>query len=238
MKRIIASIFVLAATAGLWGGYAQQPYFTTEEMPDLIKCLPAPPKKGSAAFRNDKERYKWGKRQRKDPARAEMARIDAAWSFDTLLMVFSEPFGMELSKEKTPEVWTLIARSLTTTDQIRFAPKAYYQRTRPFAYFKDEAFLAVDAPLKSEGSYPSGHTLRSWTCALILSEVNPAAAEAIFTRAWECGQSRVISGAHWQSDVDITRMAAGIGYARLQTSGEFRKQMELAKKEIERIRKI
>ena len=41
----------------------------------------------------------------------------------------------------------------------------------------------------------------------------------------------VISGAHWQSDVDVTHLAASIGYSRLQTSAAFRAQMELAKDE-------
>ena len=77
--------------------------------------------------------------------------------------------------------------------------------------------------------------MRSWTAALLLAEINPAAAEAIFARAWECGISRVISGAHWQSDVDITRIAAGIGCSRLQTSPAFRAQMARAQDEFRRL---
>ena len=71
--------------------------------------------------------------------------------------------------------------------------------------------------------------------ALILAEINPAAAASIYTRAWECGVSRVISGAHWQSDVDVTRLAASIGYSRLQTSPAFRAQMALAREEFSRL---
>ena len=53
----------------------------------------------------------------------------------------------------------------------------------------------------------------------------------IFSRAWQYGESRVISGAHWQSDVDMTRFAAAIAYSSLQTKPAFRSQMERAKKE-------
>ena len=206
MKRIFTSI--LLSVICLWSAFAQQPYFSTEELPDLIQCLPAPPEKGSPAFRYDVQRYRWGKAQRNDPSRADMARRDAVWSYEALLNELSVPFGHEISAEGTPELWKLVTTSLVTTDQMRVAPKAYYHRTRPFVYFKEKAFLEDDAQFSGEGSYPSGHTMRSWTAALILAEVNPAAADAIYARAWECGISRVISGAHWQSDVDVTRLAA------------------------------
>ena len=237
MKRTILFLLVALICAGhAWAQESQvQPYLTAGELPDLIQCLPAPPAKGSPAFRNDIARYKWGKAQRKDPARAAMARRDGVWTFQALFTELSVPFGLSISERETPEIWKLLVTSLTTTDQMRVAPKAYYHRTRPFVYFKEKAFLEDDAQFSGEGSYPSGHTMRSWTAALLLSEINPAAAEAIFSRAWQCGESRVISGAHWQSDVDITRQAAGIGYARLQTSAAFRAQMERAQDEFRRL---
>ena len=229
MKRLISIFLALAIVCG---AFAQnKPYLTTEELPDLIKCLPAPPEKGSPAFEYDVQRYEWGKAQREDAARADMARRDAVWSYEALLTELSVPFGLALSEDATPEIWKLLTTSLATTDQMRVAPKAYYHRTRPFVYFKEKAFLEDDAQFALEGSYPSGHTMRSWTAALILAEINPAAAEALFARAWECGISRVISGAHWQSDVDITRLAASIGYSRLQTSPDFRTQMSKAQDE-------
>ena len=237
MKRTIT--FLLLLIVGLWNLRAQdlsaKPYFTTEEMPDLIKSLPAPPQKGTPEFNYDVQRYKGGKAQRSNAERAAMASRDAVWSYEALLNELSVPFGIAISSHTTPELWKLITTSLVTTDQMRVAPKAYYHRTRPFVYFKEKAFLKDDDQFSGEGSYPSGHTMRSWTAALILSEVNPAAAEAIYTRAWECGISRVISGAHWQSDVDVTRLAASIGYSRLQTSPAFRTQMALAQEEFRRL---
>ena len=236
MKRILAFSIALFCAASAFAQTSQvQPYFTTEELPDLIKSLPAPPAKGSPAFKYDIRRYRWGKAQRQNPERADMARRDAVWSYEALLNELSVPFGLQLSEAATPQIWKLLVTSLTTTDQMRVAPKAYYHRTRPFVYFKEKPFMQDDAEFSGEGSYPSGHTMRSWTAAQILAEINPAAAEAIYARAWECGESRVISGAHWQSDVDVTRLAANIGYARLQTSPAFRVQMELAQEEFRRL---
>ena len=208
-----------------------RPYFTVDELPDLIKCLPAPPAFDSPEFANDMMRFAWGKQQRLDPERAEIAKRDAVWSYEALLAEFTVPFGLEISPENTPEIWKLMVTSLTTTDAMRVAPKAYYHRQRPFERFEDKMLTDEEDELRGEGSYPSGHTMRGWTAALLLAEVNPAAANDIFARGWMYGESRVIVGAHWQSDVDASRVAASIGYSALHGSAEFREQMARAQHE-------
>jgi acid phosphatase (class A) len=45
------------------------------------------------------------------------------------------------------------------------------------------------------------------------------------------GESRVIVGAHWQSDVDAGRLAAAAAYARMHTSERFLEQMRRARQE-------
>lgn len=207
------------------------PYLTVEQLPDLIKCLPAPPSFDSPEFANDMMRYAWGKQQRLDEQRAEIAKRDAVWTYDALLAEFAVPFGLEVSKDNTPEIWKLMHTSLTTTDAMRVAPKAYYHRQRPFERFEDKMLTDEEQYLRGEGSYPSGHTMRGWTCALLLAEVNPAAADTIFARGWMYGESRVIVGAHWQSDVDASRVAASIAYCALHSSPEFLEQMRKAKAE-------
>jgi hypothetical protein len=85
--------------------------------------------------------------------------------------------------------------------------------------------------LRGEGSYPSGHSLRGWGIALLLAQIAPERANEIFKRGWDYCNSRVIVGAHWQSDVDASRAAASIGFCALQGSPEFRAQMEKAQEE-------
>ncbi|MBQ9411241.1 MAG: phosphatase PAP2 family protein [Bacteroidales bacterium] len=212
------------------------PYIPQEEMPDVVQCIPAPPEDPSTDFDHDILRYMWGKQQRKDPARLAMAVRDAVWSMDTTLVIMSEPFGLKVSRENTPEIYELLTRGITTIEDIRFKPKAHYFRTRPFAYFNEPSILPEDDEwLATEGSYPSGHTIRAWACALLMAEINPSRAEAIFARAWAYGESRVISGCHWQSDVDASRPVASIGYAKLQTSAAFRVQMARAQAEFRRL---
>ena len=49
------------------------------------------------------------------------------------------------------------------------------------------------------------------------------------------GESRVIAGAHWQSDVDASRLCAAIGLARLHTSPAYLAQLDKAQTEFKRL---
>ena len=233
--RLFAAILTFCGTFSVFAQDQVQPYLTTDQLPDLIKCLPAPPDTIGEEFAHDIMRYMWGKVQRNNPERAAIARRDAVWSYEALFAEFNEPFGFEISREETPEIWKLLETSLVTTDQMRVAPKAYYHRMRPYVRFH-EHILTYEAEedeveLGKEGSYPSGHTMRGWTTALLLAEINPANADTIYARGWMYGESRVIVGAHWQSDVDVTRGAASIGFSALHTSPAFLEQMKRARKE-------
>ncbi len=229
------SLLVVAIVMAVFRVSAQNekivPYLTYDQLPDLIKCLPAPPAFDSPEFANDIVRYEWGKQQRSDSVRADMAKRDAVWTFDALLGEFAEALGLHVTRTETPEIWKLIVTSLTTTDTMRVAPKAHFHRQRPFERFGDDLLTDEAQYLRGEGSYPSGHTMRGWTCALLLAEVAPARAEGIFARGWAYCESRVIVGAHWQSDVDASRVAAGICYCALHSSPAFLEQMKKAKAE-------
>lgn len=230
-KRLLFALVAIVGSLTMNAQNEVQPYFTVDQLPDLIKCLPAPPAFDSPEFANDMMRFAWGKQQRLNPERAEIAKRDAVWSYEALLAEFDVPFGLHMSPEDTPEIWKLMVTSMTTTDAMRVAPKAFYHRQRPFERFQDKMLTDEEAELTGEGSYPSGHTMRGWTAALLLAEVNPAAADTIFARGWMYGESRVIVGAHWQSDVDASRVAASIAVCALHGSPEFREQMAKAQAE-------
>lgn len=236
MKKIL--VLVAAVIMAAMNVKAQEevtPYFTTDELPNFIKCLPAPPDTVGAEFYYDVMQYMWGKEQRLNPERAAIARRDAVKAFENLFAEFNVPFGLVISETETPEIWKLLQKSLTTVDQMRVEPKKFYARLRPFARFH-EHLLTYQAEeneekLSSKGSYPSGHTARGWTTALLLSEIAPSRADTILARGYMYGESRVIVGAHWQSDVDVARLGATIGYMRLQTSADFQEQMTKAQAE-------
>jgi D-alanyl-D-alanine dipeptidase len=211
-------------------------YFSSEEMPNLIKCLPPPPDTIGIDFTHDIMRYMWGKTQRCDSVRAALVFRDAVWDYDSLFAIFSVPFGLEISKEGTPEIYKFLINSLSTIDQTRVKPKAFYHRKRPFERFHEHMLtINEEAELSGEGSYPSGHSQRGYAAALLLSEINPANTDTIMSRGFMYGESRVIAGAHWQSDVDASRLCAAIGFARLNTSPAFLEQLGKAQEEFKRL---
>lgn len=234
------TLFIIALLCLQLSALAQDkiiPYIPEEDLPDAVLCVPAPPQDPSTEFDHDILRYMWGKQQRRDSLRLAMAIRDAVWNLDSTLVILGEPFGLKISKEQTPAIYEVLTRGVTTIEAIRIKPKAHYFRIRPFAYFKEPSIFPQDDDwLAKEGSYPSGHTIRAWACALLMAQIHPGTAEAVYARAWESGVSRVISGCHWQSDVDASRPIASMGYARLQNSPEFQKQMAKAQAEYIRIK--
>jgi acid phosphatase (class A) len=167
-----------------------------------------------------------------DLERVALAIADAEW--DDLTKFFgqyAEAFGLAVTPEDTPEIYKLLVNSLATTDPMRKKCKAFYGRQRPFERFDEAMPSHEEDDLRGEGSYPSGHSLRGWGVALLLAQIAPERANEIFKRGWDYCNSRVIVGAHWQSDVDASRTAASIGFCALQGSPEFRAQMEKAQEE-------
>ncbi len=232
MKKLF--IFAFAAVYMTAMVYAGKPevYIEAEELPNLLYIMPAPPAFDSPEFASDEVRYNWGKVQRQDSARLAMAIADAEWN--DLELVFNrwqEAFGMSISEAATPHIYTLLVNSLATVDPMRIEPKAFYHRQRPFERYGDSMPSHEESSLRGEGSYPSGHSLRGWLIGLVLAQVAPERAEAILARSWEYCNSRVIVGAHWQSDVDHSRTAASVGFCALQGSARFRSQVLKAQHE-------
>ena len=212
-----------------------EPYFSFRELPNMLKWAPAPPDTMGAAFTYDIMQYMWGKQMRQNKERADIAIRDAVYSLECIAQEFSEPFGLTISEENTPEIWKLLRDAKATCEAISGFPKYYYKRKRPFVRFQEPTATPEFEPeLRRNFSYPSGHTILGWTSALLLTEINPERADTILARGMMYGESRVIVGAHWQSDVDAGRLAAAVAYARMHTSDRFLEQMRRARQEFQK----
>ncbi len=235
VMRKTAIIFVLLLCACAVQG--QEPLLDSTEMPNAVYFLPAPPEEGSAAFEYDKAQYSWGVEQRKDSARLAIAVGDAVWSVDNVCRIFGGVMGMTFSEEATPAIYRMLTVGLLTADQAGKLPKNHYMRTRPYVYYGEPTIYPQDeAWLRTNGSYPSGHTILGWSAALLLTELAPEYADTIMARGYMYGQSRVIAGYHWQSDVDAARLVSSAAIARLHADPRFLKLMEEARMEYKQIR--
>ncbi len=208
-------------------------FLAAKEAPDSLMLLPPPPVMDSAAFLRDKAAYEEGLTLRDTP-RGKQAIRDADLSDGNLGKPFSDAVGVEISREHTPQTFILLKRLLADSgDSATKSAKSYYMRTRPFALFNAHSCTPDDEVwLRKNGSYPSGHTAFGWSAALILSEMVPERQNEILKRGYEFGQSRVICGAHWQSDVDAGRVMGAAAASRLQIAPAFDRQLQKAKREL------
>lgn len=213
-------------------------FLKSSEVIDSFKLLPPPPAVDSVQFLNDKAQYEKGKLLR-NTERGKQAYKDAYVAADGVPQAFSEAFGLEISQQKTPEIYKLLQNFREDAGDLSTrAAKKGYMRIRPFAFFKEGTCRPDDEKtLSTNGSYPSGHTAIGWATALVLTEINPARQSEIMERGYEMGQSRVICGYHWQSDVDAARVVASAVVATLHTKPAFLQQLEKAKQEFNKLSK-
>lgn len=144
-------------------------YFDIDDLPNAVVWLPAPPDTASTQFVYDITQYMWGKEQRLNKERAQQAIDNAVEDISEMLEQFSVPFGMELSKENTPCIYHVLYRGVLFVRLAATKPKIEYMRKRPYSRFNEPSLLPEgEERLRMNGSYPSGHTIRGWTMALLL----------------------------------------------------------------------
>ena len=167
---------------------------------------------------------------KKGTPRYVLATADAVIGFPEIPNDFSCAMGFAISKEATPRLYALMGKMLIDVGLSTYRAKDQYKRTRPFVvhqaatcYPKDENLLRTD------GSYPSGHSAIGWGLALVLAELNPGHANEILQRGREFGQSRLVCDAHWQSDIDAGRLVAAATVARLHADQQFRSDLDAAR---------
>ena len=240
MKRNLLLVALLTVSVATW---AQEKIKDVRTKPDVyflqigevansLELLPPPPQPGSILFLNDQAQYQWGLMQRRTP-RGDQAVTDARVDGAGVPNAFSEAFGVKISTENTPEIFKLVVNMREDAgDLATRAAKEHYMRVRPFAFYeKTTCNPEQQQELSTNGSYPSGHTAIGWATALVLAEINVDRQNEILKRGYEMGQSRVICGYHFQSDVDAARLVASAVVARLHANEAFTAQLAKAKKE-------
>tara|TARA_B100001142_G_scaffold200649_1_gene199203 strand:- start:160 stop:1020 length:861 start_codon:yes stop_codon:yes gene_type:complete len=209
-----------------------QGYLAPETLPDSLKLLTPPPAPGSAAQALDEDIAR-ANFALEATARWTQASKDADLNFPAAASIFSCSLGIEISEERTPRLYTLLRRSLTDAGLASYKAKNHYQRSRPFMG-NGQAICTPDdeAILRTDGSYPSGHTSVGWAWALILSEIAPNQQDQILERGLEYGRSRNICNVHWHSDVQAGQLIGAATVSRLHTNEVFRADLRAAAEEI------
>lgn len=207
-------------------------YLKNAQAIDSLALLPPPPEVGSIVFLNDQAMYEQGRLLR-NTERGKQAAEDANLSSGGVANAFSTAFGSPITEKDSPQLHKLLTNMIEDAgDLATRGAKQKYMRIRPFAFYGVPTCNTKDQDeLSKNGSYPSGHTSIGWATALVLAEINPQRQDQILKRGYDLGQSRVICGYHWQSDVDAARIVGSAVVATLHTSPAFQQQLQKAKAE-------
>ena len=207
-------------------------YLDRKQLPNSLTLLPKPPAAGSAQAAADLDMHR-STRSLRDTPRWALAARDANLKFPAAADTFSCALGIPVSPTGTPHLNMLLRRTLLDSGLSTYGAKDHYKRQRPFAALKEGTCApASEAALAKDGSYPSGHAALGWAWGLVLTGIAPDKTDAVLQRAHAFGQSRVICGVHWQSDVDQGRVMGAAAVARLQGDPVFTAQVALARQEV------
>ena len=217
------------------GGKAK-PYIDRDDRVDDTAILPAPPTPGSAADKDDRDTFT-ATRHLEGTPRWMLATSDADRRPVSVLRDFSCAIGAAIDPSRAPALMTMLDRSYRDVEKSIKSVKALYHRARPLAGNEAPVCEPRSKHLETSYSFPSGHATQGWATALILADLVPDRSTAIMDRGRIYGESRVVCGAHWASDVAASRLAGSALFKALQSDPAFRSDLDRARQELVAARK-
>jgi len=146
--------------------------------------------------------------------------------------IFAVVLGPHFDLAKLPATLALLAEVRASEKAAADRGKDEFRRQRPYA---------VDPSLKSckrnddpLSSYPSGHTSMAFSMGETLARLVPEKARALLARAQRYGQSRIVCGQHFRSDVSAGQMLGLLIAERLMTKSAFQTDFAAARAELVR----
>ena len=218
LAALLAGLIAAPALAGA------PPYLTAGSL-DLSLLLPPPPPLDSALQAQELAAV-IAAQQAASPERIAQAAADAS---ESVFDMFGATIGPRFTAEALPKAGALFDR-LGETEAAAVDPvKPAFARLRP--YLADPRVRPLVRPSRS-GSFPSGHTTRVTLTAIVLAAMLPEQRPAIWARAEDYAQSRVIGGMHYPLDLEGGRRAGTAIAALLFAEPAFRAEFAAARTEL------
>lgn len=214
-----------AALAGAAPGGGKAPLLSIADI-DPALVLPPPPAAGSAQATAELTELHGVEAVRTDAEEAA-ARLDGDTKNAT---IFAEVLGPRFDLTKLPATSALLALVRASEKAAVDRGKDEFRRQRP--YIVDTTLKSCkrnDDPLSS---YPSGHTSMAFSMGETLARLVPEKAAPILARAARYGQSRIVCGQHFRSDVSAGQMLGLLIAERLMAKPEFETAFAAARSEL------
>lgn len=145
---------------------------------------------------------------------------------------FACTLGVDVSEKQTPVTYKLLHKIELDVRTLGTPAKDFYGRQRP-AIGNDKPVCVPREPwMTTNASYPSGHSMVLWAWGLILTEARPDKATELLKLGREGGESRVICGVHYPTDIEAGRTLGAGMVARLHADPAFMADLAVVKQEL------
>jgi membrane-associated phospholipid phosphatase len=203
-------------------------YLEQQRRPDLTKILAQPPAPGSPRALADATIFDQTRALKGTP-RWDLATSDVSGS---MYDHFAVALGVRLTPAQAPVLTALLERAGEDRSVVGLA-KTHWATRRPYLDKKDAPICEAKSDhLAGNPDYPSGHSAHGMHVAMILAELAPSHADALYARGREYAESRYICGSHSASAAEAGMQSGAIIYAAEHTSSLFRQDMDAARAEV------
>ncbi len=200
---------------------------------DGATLLGPPPAPDSLIGQADRARY-LETRALNDTPRWKQAMVDNDLWGGGALKQYSCRLGVSIDEKQTPATLRILHRVELDVRTVGKPAKDHYNRARPMIGDDRPICVPREDWMKTNASYPSGHSMTGWSWSLILAELAPAKADDMLAVGKQIGESRIICGVHYASDIEAGRTLAGAMVARLHADPQFQADMRKARAELAR----
>jgi acid phosphatase (class A) len=195
--------------------------------PDAVALLAPPPVAGSV----------------EDAADADMAFLiysartatERARGVDEITLTifhFAPAIGPWFTPGKFPKTQALFLEVEAEAKEVTAVAKKHWERLRPYhaepARFTD----AIEHEVRTDYGYPSGHSTRGTTYALLLAEFFPDQRDALLAKGRDSGWLRIQGGVHYPTDVYAGRVLGQALARAFLASPKFQQDLAAARTEL------
>jgi acid phosphatase (class A) len=199
-KKALSALLVAGAIASGMTSSAAARYLDPSQV-DLARVLAPPPGPQSPEGKAELEAVLALQRTRSE---ADVKRAQA----DDELSVFryADVMGPGFAPENLPFTTAFFKDVAADGGQVVNPTRQHFNRLRPTVVDK-RVEPVVNA---NGGSYPSGTAAFAYVAGILLANMVPEKAPAIFARAADWGHNRVVSGVHYPGDIEAGRISGAV----------------------------
>lgn len=218
---------VIALSLALLGSASasETPPWPMPPMSYFVDRIPAPPREGDAADLSDLE---YVLAVQACATKKQIAHAQLTAPLDPYV-IFSEVLGPKFTPNRFPLTGKLLAKVRDTGEAVKEKLKAHYARKRPVDAHERDGVVSY-VPRDKSFSYPSGHALRGWLTALVLSQLDPEKKHQLMLCGAAVGSDRVVAGVHYQTDIMASRAVARLIFDQLMKNPDFVAELDAVRK--------